>query len=267
MKQYNTTLTIAGSDPSGGAGIQADIKAISACGGYAQAVITSLTSQNTLGVQGVFVVPAEVVYSQAESVMDDMGCKALKIGMLPSVEIIDAVVRLIEKYDIQNVVLDPVMVSTSGAKLIDQNAVKAIITKLLPLADVVTPNIPEAALLSGMPINSEADFGASAQKLIAMGAKAVLLKAGHLDENQLTDHLYYNNTLKKFTNTRIYTPNTHGTGCTLSSSLAAFLSAGKPLDEAVGAAISYLNGAIKSGAEYYAGRGHGAVDHFYKVRR
>lgn len=267
MKQYNTTLTIAGSDPSGGAGIQADIKAISACGGYAQAVITSLTSQNTLGVQGVFIVPADVVYSQAESVMEDMGCKALKLGMLPTVEIIDAVVRLIEKYKIPNVVLDPVMVSTSGATLIDERAVNAIITKLLPLANVVTPNIPEAALMSGMTINSEEDFSESAQKLMDMGAKAVLLKAGHLDGDDLTDHLYYNNTLQKFTNKRQYTPNTHSTGCTLSSSLAAFLSSGMPLNEAVGAAITYLNGAIISGADYYAGRGHGAVDHFHKFRR
>lgn len=258
-------MTIAGSDPSGGAGIQADIKAISACGAYAQAVITSLTSQNTLGVQGVYTTPAEVVRTQAESVLDDLGCDSMKTGMLPNAEIIETVADLIRRYNIQHVVVDPVAISTSGAKLISEEAIVAQRELLMPLAEVITPNLHEAEMLSGMKISGHSDFARAAERILELGAKAVLIKGGHLTDQMLTDTLYCSDgRTYDYTNARIDTPNTHGTGCTLSASMAAYLAQGYPLHEAAGLAIDYLHRAIEAGAKYECGHGHGPVHHYYR---
>lgn len=265
MKSYKKTMTIAGSDPSGGAGIQADIKAISACGAYAEAVITSLTSQNTLGVQGVLNTPADVVRTQAESVLDDLGCDSMKTGMLPNAEIIETVADLIRRYDIKHVVVDPVAISTSGAKLISDEAIVSLREQLMPHAEVITPNLHEAEMLSGIPITQLSDYDRVAERILSLGAKAVLIKGGHLTDEMLTDKLYCSDgSVFDYTNSRIETRNTHGTGCTLSAAIAAFLAQELPLHQAVGHAIEYLHSAIVAGAEYECGHGHGPVHHFHR---
>jgi hydroxymethylpyrimidine/phosphomethylpyrimidine kinase len=266
MNSYKKAMTIAGSDPSGGAGIQADIKAISACGVYAEAVITSLTSQNTLGVQGVLNTPADVVRTQAESVLDDLGCDSMKTGMLPTSDIIETVADLIRRYTIPHVVVDPVAISTSGAKLISDEAIVSLRTKLIPLSEIVTPNLHEAEILSGVKIKTHSDYRQAADKILALGANSVLIKGGHLEDELLIDTLYCKDgRVFDYKNMRINTPNTHGTGCTLSASISAFLARGFELPEAVGLAIEYLHNAIKCGADNVCGKGHGPVHHFWNV--
>ena len=259
-------MTIAGSDPSGGAGIQADIKAISACGVYAEAVITSLTSQNTLGVQGVYNVPAEIVKTQAESVLDDLSCDALKTGMLPNSEIIETVAELIRKYTIPHVVVDPVAISTSGAKLISDEAINSLRTSLIPLSEIITPNLHEAEMLSGVKINSYSDYQQAAEIILSLGANSVLIKGGHLKDDLLIDTLFCSDgRIFNYENMRINTPNTHGTGCTLSAAISAFLARDFELHKAVGLAVDYLHNAIKHGATRTCGGGHGPVNHFWNV--
>lgn len=265
MKQYKRVLSIAGSDSGGGAGIQADIKAISACGSYAMTAITAITVQNTVGVSGVHIVPTETVRGQIRAVLTDIGVDAVKVGMLPNEEIIVAVAEILQEFQVQNIVIDPVMVATSGDRLISEAAAEAIKTYLFPIATLVTPNIPEASYITGIEIRSEADFPTAAEKFAALETKAVLLKAGHLDGIQLTDILY---NLKQgreeaYTHPRIDTRNTHGTGCTLSSAIAAYLSQGHPLDDAVARAENYLHQAILQGKEFALGKGHGPVHHFF----
>ncbi len=295
MKNYARVLVIAGSDSGGGAGIQADIKAISACGAYAMTAITALTIQNTLGVRGVHLPDPQVISGQIDAVLDDIGADAVKIGMLPTAAIVRATAEALKRHDARNIVLDPVMVATSGDELIDNEAVSAIIEHLLPMATLVTPNIPEAERMTGLKITSEADFAAAAKRLGELGAKAVLLKAGHLESPILTDHLFTLNsqlrrfapdflssfgkerasstlrsllrkfsTLNSYSHPRVNTKNTHGTGCTLSAAIAAFMARGERLEEAVELAENYLQGAIAAGAEYTLGRGRGPVHHFYK---
>lgn len=279
--KYNKVLTIAGSDSGGGAGIQADIKAISAMGCYAASAITAITVQNTLGVEAVHAVPLDILEGQIDSVLSDIGADAIKIGMLHSAEVVNLVADKIEKYGIKNVVLDPVMVSTSGHRLIEESAIEVIKSRLIPLARVITPNIPEAEILAGRTIASEADFPDVAKILsetvLNTGSQtgdttqttkhvSVLLKAGHLTGDDLVDYFYNaeDGTTTELPSKRVYTRNTHGTGCTLSSAFAAALARGEDLTAAATSAKKYIEGAIISGAEYEIGHGHGPVNHFWK---
>ena len=257
MKKYPVVLTIAGSDSGGGAGIQADIKAISATGGYAASAITAVTVQNTLGVEDVHPIPA--------AVLSDIGADAVKIGMLHSAEVVTAVKEQLLRFGITNIVLDPVMVSTSGHRLIEDSAVKVLSEELVPMARVITPNVPEAEILTGARIASQEDLPRIARALSCGGRVSVLMKAGHLTYNNLVD-IFYNvekDTILELSSKRVHTPNTHGTGCTLSSAFASFLAQGLGLDDAARAAKDYINSAIVSGAEYAIGHGHGPVDHFW----
>lgn len=266
-KKYFRVLTIAGSDSGGGAGIQADIKAISAMGCYASSAITAVTVQNTLGVQAVHPVPLDILEGQIEAVLSDIGTDAIKIGMLHSADVVNLVADMLEKYRIKNVVLDPVMVSTSGHRLIEENAVEVIKARLIPLARVITPNIPEAEILAGCRIACQADFDGTARKLSDDSKVSVLLKAGHLDGESLVDYFYNaeDDTMTRLPSERIRTRNTHGTGCTLSSAFAAALAKGEDLTCAARSAKAYIEQAIISGADYEIGSGHGPVNHFYSL--
>lgn len=265
-KTYNRVLTIAGSDSGGGAGIQADIKAISAMGCYAASAITAVTVQNTIGVQAVHPVPLDILEGQIDSVLSDIGADAVKIGMLHSAEVAALVARMLEKYEIRNVVLDPVMVSTSGHRLIEESAIDTIKDRLLPLSRVLTPNIPEAEILVGRKISGESDFPEIAENLARTYGVSVLLKAGHLNGDTLTDYFYNveDATMTLMPSQRVVTMNTHGTGCTLSSAFAAALAKGLDLTAAAKSAKSYLEQTIISGADYKIGHGHGPVNHFWR---
>ena len=266
--QYYKVLTIAGSDSGGGAGIQADIKTISACGCYAASAITAVTVQNTLGVQDVCAIPVPVIEGQIEAVLSDIGADAIKIGMLHSADVVRAVQRQLMAFDAPNIVLDPVMVSTSGHRLIEAEAIRVMQEELMPLARIITPNIPEAELLLDTTISGQQELPDVARRLSQNGRVSVFLKAGHLTEDQLVD-VFYNaesDEIIELPSVRIFTPNTHGTGCTLSSALAAMLAQGMPLNEAATEAKHYINNAIVSGARYNIGHGHGPVDHFYQQR-
>ena len=263
-KKYYRVLTIAGSDSCGGAGIQADIKAISANGCYAASAITAVTVQNTSGVQAVHPVPPDILEGQIEAVLSDIGADAVKIGMLHSAEVVKIVADKIKNYSIKNVVLDPVMVSTSGHRLIEDSAVEVIKKLLLPLARVVTPNVPEAEILIGRTISGEYDFDGVARELADTYGISVLLKAGHLTGDVLTDYFYNveDDALTLLPSKRVDTKNTHGTGCTLSSAFAAALARGEGLTTAAKSAKAYIERAIISGAEYEIGHGYGPVNHF-----
>ncbi|MFI3266750.1 MAG: bifunctional hydroxymethylpyrimidine kinase/phosphomethylpyrimidine kinase [Rikenellaceae bacterium] len=264
-QEYKIVLTIAGSDCSGGAGIQADLKAISACGCYGSSVITALTAQNTLGVDDVMIVEDAFVTRQICSVATDLKVDALKLGMLPTKECVEQVARAIKEFSFKNIVLDPVMISTSGHKLISDQAIEAIKELLFPLADIITPNIPELEFITGLKIDSEDDFIEAAQKVFELGAKAVLIKAGHMSGHELNDYLFEaGGKLSKYCYTKIDTKNTHGTGCTLSSATASFLAHGFESATAVEKAEEYIHEAISAGATYKIGHGFGPVHHFYK---
>ncbi len=262
---YKRVLTIAGSDSGGGAGIQADIKAISACGCYAASAITAITAQNTMGVQAVSPVPIDILTGQIAAVVEDIGVDAVKIGMLHSEAVVQAVAQALDQYGITNVVLDPVMVSTSGHRLMEESAVASLQRDLLPQARVITPNIPEAEiLLGGVSLQQQSDLPIAAKQLAERYRTSVLLKAGHLSEECLVDILYDRETdqMIELPSVRVHTPNTHGTGCTMSSALAAYLAQGYSLIEAAHKTKDYMNAAIVAGAKYQLGHGHGAVAHF-----
>ena len=260
-------LSIAGSDCSGGAGIQADIKAISAMGCYAASAITAITVQNTLRVQAVHPVPLDILEGQIDAVLSDIGADAIKIGMLHSAEVVNLVADMIGKHEIRNVVLDPVMVSTSGHRLIEEDAVEVIMRRLMPLARVITPNIPEAEILAGCSISGEDVFDEIARKLSGNTGVSVLLKAGHLSGDSLVDYFYNaeEGTITKLPSKRVHTRNTHGTGCTLSSAFAAALAKGEDLTAAAVSAKKYIEQAIISGADYEIGGGHGPINHFWSM--
>ncbi len=265
--KYPIVLTIAGSDSGGGAGIQADIKAISATGAYAASAITAVTVQNTLGVQDVHPVPVPFISAQISAVLDDIGADAIKIGMLHSAEVVRAVGSSIGKYGIRNIVLDPVMVSTSGHRLMEESAVQVLSSELVPCARVITPNIPEAEILAGEKIGSRKDLARIARKLSCGGTVSVMMKAGHLTDEYLVD-VFYNaeeDSILELRSCRSHTRNTHGTGCTLSSAFASYLAQGFSLDDAAKAAKEYISGAIESGARYEIGHGYGPVDHFFTI--
>ena len=328
--QYPRVLTIAGSDSGGGAGIQADIKAISATGSYAASAITAVTVQNTLGVEGVHPVPPETIAAQIRCVLSDIGANAVKIGMLHSAEVVlsvrDTLSEAIKEGWLApaqgttaqttgagtapaqgttagagtapalgtdagdgiaaaqgttgrtagaapagraNIVLDPVMVSTSGHRLIEDSAIEVLSRELIPMARIITPNLPEAEVLAGCRITSAEEFPDIARRLSCGGRVSVLMKAGHLCGGDVTD-IFYNaetDSIKRFTHPRLDTPNTHGTGCTLSSALASYLAQGLSPDDAVEAAIAYISAAIESGAAYTIGHGHGPVNHFWNNNR
>jgi hydroxymethylpyrimidine/phosphomethylpyrimidine kinase len=266
-KKYNRVLTIAGSDSGGGAGIQADIKAISAMGCFAASAITAVTVQNTVGVQGVHPIPLDVLEGQVDTVLSDIGADAVKIGMLHSADVVEVVASMIEKYKIRNVVLDPVMVSTSGHRLIEESAIEVLKARLIPLARVITPNIPEAEILAGCSISSEEQFAQVADSLSQGGKVSVLLKAGHLTGDDLVDYFYNaeSGEITQLPSKRVYTKNTHGTGCTLSSAFAAALARGEELTQAAVSAKKYIEQAIISGADYQIGQGHGPVNHFFML--
>ena len=258
-------LIIAGSDSSGGAGIQADIKTVTALGGYAATAITAVTVQNTKGVTGVHPIPDEVIAAQIEAVLSDIGADAIKTGMLASVSTIEAVVKALDAAQMTGVplILDPVMVASSGDRLISEEAAEAIRTELLPRASLITPNAPEAAVLAGGTIEDLDDQRAAADELLDMGAKAVLIKGGHLEGSQIIDLLATRNGVRLFTRPRIRTRHTHGTGCTLASGIAALMAQGLGLDRAVEMAGDYLHEAIRRAPGF--GEGHGPIQHGWTV--
>lgn len=265
MKHYKRVLTIAGSDPSGGAGIQADLKTMSACGCYGMSAITAVVDENTIGVTGVHPIPVMFVKGQIKSVLDDIGADAIKIGMLHSSELILAVKETLSTYSIGNIVLDPVMVATSGDKLLQDEAICTLKKELVPFARVITPNIPEAEILLGGKITNQAELPQVAKILSCDRKVSVLLKAGHLTDQKLID-IFYNaeeDRIIELASDRVATRNTHGTGCTLSSAIASFLAYGMSLDDAVRHAKDYITQAIVIGAGYEIGKGHGPVHHFY----
>ncbi|MGF1715444.1 bifunctional hydroxymethylpyrimidine kinase/phosphomethylpyrimidine kinase [Photobacterium chitinilyticum] len=259
------TLTIAGSDSGGGAGIQADIKAISATGSYACSVITALTAQNTQGVSGILAVDPEFVEKQLDAVFTDIDIKAVKVGMLSDTNIIKVVAAKLRQYKPKYLVVDPVMVATSGDLLLQQDAISCLKTELLPLADVITPNLPEAAALLDVAIpQSEKEMANMIEALRQIGAKSVLLKGGHLEQDtNSTDLLIMNNEVIRMSTARISTRNTHGTGCTLSSATASFLAQGIELRAAVQNAKTYITMAISHADKLEIGSGHGPVHHFF----
>ncbi|MDE5622912.1 MAG: bifunctional hydroxymethylpyrimidine kinase/phosphomethylpyrimidine kinase [Alistipes sp.] len=264
-KHYKRALTIAGSDPSGGAGLQADLKTFSACGCYGMSAVVAVVDENTVGVTGVHPVPIDFVVGQIRSVLDDIGVDAVKIGMLHSSELIRAVKRTLAEYRIRQVVLDPVMVATSGDPLLQEEAIATLRDELIPDVRVITPNIPEAELLLGRSLTEQSELPDAARELSRNGRVSVLLKAGHLHDDELVDIFYNAETdrVLPLRSARLTTRNTHGTGCTLSSAVAAFLAHGLPLDEAVVRAKEYIARAIAAGAEYAIGHGHGPVHHFF----
>lgn len=257
-----TCLTIAGSDSSGGAGIQADLKTMTVNGVYAMSVITALTAQNTQGVTGILDVSPEFITEQMDAVFTDIYPDAIKIGMVSSPEIVEAIAASLEKYQAKNIVLDPVMVATSGAKLLKEEAMDSLINRLIPLADVITPNIPEGEILAGMEITNEDEMIKAAEKIGKKYDCAVLLKGGHR-VNDANDLLYRNGEFKWFRSERIDNPNTHGTGCTLSSAIGANLAKGYDIDQAIEKAKDYLTGALRAGLDL--GKGSGPLMHNYKI--
>ncbi|MBR2215220.1 MAG: bifunctional hydroxymethylpyrimidine kinase/phosphomethylpyrimidine kinase [Selenomonadaceae bacterium] len=257
-----TALTIAGSDSSGGAGIQADIKTMLAQGVFAMSAITALTAQNTMGVKAISEVTPDFLAAQIDCVFEDIPPDAVKVGMVFSAELIGVVADRMRRYRVENLVVDPVMVATSGAKLLNDNAIKALEEELLPLAKVITPNLPEAAALAKREIKNKEDMAAVARLLADRYGVAVLCKGGHCGEDA-EDLLYADGKLISFFGERVASPNTHGTGCTLSSAIAARLALGQNLEEAVRRAKDYVTGALKAGLNL--GKGSGPLDHGYNL--
>ena len=268
-KSYKKVLIIAGSDSGGGAGIQADIKTVSALGCYASTAITAITAQNTLGVRGIHGIPPEMVEQQIDAVMEDIGADAVKIGMLHSVQVIKTVAKSIHKHKMQNVVLDPVMVAASGDKLIEDNTIDVLIGELIPRVDLITPNLPEAEILTGHEVKSSHQMDQTIHDLLQFGNNAVLLKGGHIEDERFYD-LFQEKGRKnpvKIEKQKIETVNKHGTGCTLSSAIASFLATGLTMEEAVKEAGNYIDEAMLAGKDYRVGRGHGPVNHFYAPKK
>ena len=258
-----TALTIAGSDCSGGAGIQADLKTMTMNGVYAMSVLTALTAQNTTGVRSIMEVTPEFLKEQMDAVFEDIRPDAIKIGMVSSGQLIEVIAERLAYYDAENIVIDPVMVATSGSKLMADEALAVLKEKLLPLATVVTPNIPEAEILSGMKIKNEKDMIQAAQLISETYHCAVLCKGGH-SINDANDLLYENGTYQWFYGKRINNPNTHGTGCTLSSAIASNLAKGYELHEAVERAKEYISGALSAMLDL--GAGSGPMDHAFDLK-
>ena len=260
--RYPRVLSIAGSDSGGGAGIQADLKTFAALGCFGMTAITALTAQNTTGVRSIHAVPDAILRDQIDAVVEDIGVDAVKIGMLHSADTVRTVADALRRHGLSRVVLDPVMVATSGARLIDEQAIDVLVRELFPLAAVVTPNLDEAALLVRQPLRSEADMDSAARQLLERGASAVLLKGGHLAGDTVSDLLLARGAAPVWMRApRIATPNTHGTGCTLSSAIASHIALGADLGEAVLRARAFVRGALEAGARVRTGAGSGPLNH------
>lgn len=265
------TLTIAGSDSGGGAGIQADLKTFAALGCYGMSAITAITAQNTLGVTGVHAIPAEMVTAQIDAVAGDIGIDAAKTGMLGTAAIVEAVAAAVDRHGLRKLVVDPVMVATSGATLSDDATAQAMVRLLFPRALLVTPNLPEASYLLGRPVTRRADMERAAQELIELGCQAVLLKGGHLaetgEQGSLDDLLMHaDGSVRVFSHPRIDTRNLHGTGCTLAAAIASQLARGDALEQAVGTALDFVAQAIAAGADLRLGAGNGPLNHGFAPR-
>jgi hydroxymethylpyrimidine/phosphomethylpyrimidine kinase len=257
-------LTIAGSDSSGGAGIQADLKTFAARGVYGASVVTALTAQNTNGVTGIHQVPADFITAQIDAVFGDLDVKAVKIGMVAQLSTIDAIAAGLARWSPKHIVLDPVMVATSGDRLLAMDAVEGLRTKLIPRASLITPNLPEAAALLDEPVAaSEAAIESQGKRLLAMGCPAVLIKGGHGQGAESTDYLVNANRTIVLAAPRIATKNTHGTGCSLSSAIAAGLAKGEELETAVRNAKAWISAAIATADRLGVGHGHGPIHHFH----
>lgn len=261
---YPSVLSIAGFDGSGGAGIQADIKTISALGCYATTVLTALPVQNTTGVKTIYPIPETAVREQLVCILDDIFPHAIKIGMVHSCELAYIIRETLDAYKKVPVIFDPVMVSTSGHKLIEDKTIQTIIETLFPITDLLTPNLDEAAVLSGMPITTLEDMYKAGEKIKALGVRSLLLKGGHLNSKRLTS-LYFDqhNKITEFHQEKYNTTNTHGSGCTLSSAIATYIARRLPLNEAVHQAQLYIDNAILTGSDVMTGKGNGPLNHFF----
>ncbi|CAI8013113.1 Hydroxymethylpyrimidine/phosphomethylpyrimidine kinase [Geodia barretti] len=255
-------MTVAGSDSGGGAGVQADLKTFAALGVYGASALTAITAQNTVAVTAVHELPIDLIAAQIEAVVSDIGVDAVKTGMLSSSEIVEVVARELDRHGIKNLVVDPVMIAKSGDPLLRQEAVDSVRTLLVPLACIVTPNVPEAETLTGMKVETDEDMREAARRIIGMGARAVVVKGGHR-EGPATDLFYDGTEFVEFTSDRFDTVNTHGTGCTFASATAAGLAQGKSVVEAVAQAKEYVTEAIRN--SYPLGQGHGPVHHFWQL--
>ncbi|MFC3198002.1 bifunctional hydroxymethylpyrimidine kinase/phosphomethylpyrimidine kinase [Parapedobacter deserti] len=262
--RYPSVLTIAGFDGSGGAGIQGDIKTISALGCYATSALTALPIQNTQGVRTIYPIPYQAVNEQIETILDDIFPDAIKIGMVHTAELVSTILDALARYPHVPVVFDPVMVATSGDKLIEDKTIAAIVERLFPIAAVVTPNMDEAAILAEMPVRTLDDMRLAGAKIRQLGCRSVLLKGGHLDAPRLTS-LYFDEAgdVHEFSFDRFETNNTHGSGCTLSSAIACFIAQGRNLLEAVGAGQEYVHQAILHSRDVQVGHGNGPLNHFF----
>jgi hydroxymethylpyrimidine/phosphomethylpyrimidine kinase len=261
VRKVPRALTIAGSDSGGGAGIQADLKTFAALGVYGMSAVTAITAQNTLAVTAVHEVPTDVVAAQIEAVLSDIGADAVKTGMLSSGAIIEVVVAMLKKHGVRRLVVDPVMIAKSGARLLREEAIEALRERLLPMATVVTPNVPEARALTGAEINSLEDARLAARRLVSMGARSVVVKGGHL-EGPAVDLFYDGRGFREFSSPRIDTRSTHGTGCTFASAVAAGLARGMDVLQSVALAKDYVTGAMQNA--FPLGQGHGPLSHFYR---
>ncbi len=263
MKIKSKVLIIAGSDSSGGAGIQADIKTVSSLGSYAMTAITAITSQNTTGVISISSISPAEISKQIEFTSKDIKPDVIKIGMLSNTKVINAVLKSIKKIKVEKIILDPVMVAKGGAKLINKKAIKILKEKLIKKVSLITPNIPEAELLANQKISSKKDMIDAGKKLLKIGAKNVLIKGGHLKSKFTYDILIEKNKIFVFKNKKIKSKHTHGTGCTLSSAIATYYSCGKSVKKSCKKAIKYVNQAIKSAPKY--GKGHGPINHLNSI--
>src|SRR3954466_3713142 len=261
MDRVRTALTIAGSDSGGGGGVQADLKTFSALGVFGMSAITAITAQNTLGVTAVFELPPEIVAAQIDAVVTDIGVDAAKTGMIANSEIIRVVAAKVREHGIKTLVVDPVMIATSGDRLLHEDAVEALRTELLPLATVVTPNLPEAGVLIGREVSSLADMREAARATVGLGVRSVIVKGGHLDGDAI-DIFFDGEQFLELPAPRIETTSTHGTGCSLASGIAALLARGEPLDQAISGAKAYVTAAIEKA--YPIGHGHGPIHHFHQ---
>lgn len=265
---YPSVLTIAGFDGSGGAGIQADIKTFSALGCYATSVLTALPVQNTQGVRKIYPVSMEAVADQLEAVLDDIFPKAIKIGMVHTSQLVEVIINTLKKYPKVPIVFDPVMVATSGHRLIEEETVTTIIEKLFPIADIITPNMDEAAILAGIEVKTLHEMLAAGEKILKYGCKNILLKGGHQETSRITSLLISENQeVISYETEKFITDNTHGSGCTLSSAVAAYMARGENLKDAVAKAQQYVFEAIKNGKDAITGKGNGPLNHFFNPEK
>tara|TARA_Y100000590_G_scaffold420455_1_gene523171 strand:- start:3176 stop:3973 length:798 start_codon:yes stop_codon:yes gene_type:complete len=264
LKPKSKVLIIAGSDSSGGAGIQADIKTVTTLGSYAMTAITAITSQNTTGVKSITGISPKEISNQIEFTAKDIKPDSIKIGMLHSKEVIQAVLKSIKKIKIKKIILDPVMFAKGGTKLISNSAIKLLKSSLISNVSLITPNIPEAEFLTKTKILNKNDMVLAGQKLLKLGAKNVLIKGGHLQSKELTDIFINKKSIKIFKNKKIFTKNTHGTGCTLSTAIATHYSCGKTLKRSCELSIKYVNQAIKTRPNY--GKGYGPINHLNSIK-